>query len=78
MKDETKVVFSGTFLQADMVAGILRSAGIEAYVKDGIIGTLGPWWAAPGGAGAVKVIVLEKDYEDSVKIVEEYENNIRE
>jgi hypothetical protein len=39
------------------------------------MGTLNPWWTAPGGAGSVKVFVSHSDYETARIVVEEYEKN---
>ncbi len=73
--DNSEVVFAGTIWQAEMVKSLLGNAGIEAFIKDGYIGTIGPWWAAPGGAGAVKVVVSGKDVDLAKEIVKEYEQN---
>lgn len=77
-KEETSLVevFAGTMWQAGMIKSLLENAGIEAFLKDEIIGTMGPWWAAPGGAGAVKVFVSNKQTEEAQKVVDEYEKNI--
>lgn len=68
-------VFSGTSWQAEMVKSLLENAEIKAFVKDGIMGTLNPWWTAPGGAGSVKVFVPNADFELAKQIVSEYEAN---
>jgi hypothetical protein len=69
-------VFSGTFMQASMVKNLLEDAEIEAFLKDEIIGSINPWHAAPGGAGAVKVFVSSLDLEAAKQIVSEYESNL--
>jgi len=76
-EDNSIVVFSGTTWQAQMVKSLLESSGITAFIKDGIIGTLAPWYSGGGGA-AVKVIILDKDLDKAMPIIEEYERNIRE
>lgn len=68
-------VYDGTAWQAGMVKSLLNDAGIEAFIKDAILGTLNPWWTAPGGAGAVKVIVAEKDAASAKQIVSDFEEN---
>jgi hypothetical protein len=68
-------IFSGTTWQAGMVKSLLEDAEIEAFLKDEIMGTLNPWWTAPGGAGAVSVFVSNQDYDKARLIVEEYEKN---
>ena len=77
-KRDIAVVFSGNSWQAEMVKSLLKNEGIEAYLKDDIIGTIIPWYAAPGGAGAVKVAVSTEDMERALLVVREYENNERE
>ena len=70
-------VFAGTAWQAGMVKSLLENEEIEAFLKDDIIGTLGPWWAAAGGAGSVKVFVSNLDFMKAKVIVDEYEKNLK-
>ena len=70
-------IFAGTNWQAEMVRSLLENEKIEAFIKDGIIGTLGPWWAAPGGAGSVTVFVSSLDFEQAKLIVDKYERNLK-
>ena len=70
-------VFAGTPWQAGMVKTLLENSGIKAYVQDVIMGTLNPWWTAPGGAGAIRVFVSTNDYESAKVIVDEYEKNMK-
>ncbi|MBN1387422.1 MAG: DUF2007 domain-containing protein [Bacteroidales bacterium] len=71
-------VFAGTIMQASMVKSLLENMEIEAFLRDEFIGALNPWHAAPGGVGAVKVFVSYLDYEKAKKVVEQYENNLKE
>ena len=70
-------MFAGTLMQASMVKSLLENAEIEAFLKDGIIGTINPWHAAPGGVGAVKVFVSSVDFETANQIMAEYESNLK-
>jgi len=78
--DELKPVevFAGTLWEASMVKSLLENAEIEAFLKDQMIGTLNPWYAAPGGANPVKVFVSLHDLEKASIVVEEYKNNKKE
>lgn len=49
-----------------MARSLLENAEIRAVIKDGKMGTLNPWQAAPGGAGSVKVFILNKDFDNAV------------
>lgn len=69
-------VYAGTNIQAGMVKSLLENAGIFAFLKDEIIGTLNPWWSDPGGAGPVRVFVSELDLELALEVVRQYEENI--
>ncbi len=71
-------IYAGNILEAGFIQSMLESAGINAFLKDEIMGTLIPWWAAPGGAGAVKVIISNDDLEKAKLIVAEYQQNIKE
>lgn len=75
---EPVVIFDGTSWQAEIVRSMLENEGIHAYIKDNIMGTLAPWNAAPGGVGAVKVLVAEPDAEQAKLVVNEYEKNTKE
>ncbi|SMO75132.1 Putative signal transducing protein [Saccharicrinis carchari] len=66
-------IFSGDLYEAEMVKNLLENENIEAFLKDEYIGTIAPWYSAPGGAGSVKVIVLSKYFEKARRIVEAYE-----
>jgi hypothetical protein len=39
------------------------------------MGTLKPWYAAPGGTGAIKVLVLKADFDQAKSIVEAFEKS---
>ncbi len=69
-------IFNGITWQAQMVKNLLENSGIEAFLQDEIVGSLNLPWAAPGGLGLVKVIVLSSDYENAKLIVDEYEKNL--
>jgi hypothetical protein len=82
MKDNREndpvVIYSGTNWQAGMVKSLLENAEIEAFLKDEIMGTLNPWWTAPGGAGSVSVFVSKLNYDNAKQIVDEFEKNQKE
>ena len=69
-------VFSGNAWQAGMVKSMIENAEIEAFLVDEVMGTMNPWWTAPGGAGSIKVMVAVADYDMAKSIVSEYENNM--
>lgn len=76
-KGQFKEVFSGTAIQAGMVKSLLENAGIRVFLRDEFLGTIAPWWASPGGAGAVRVFVPSLDYERANEVVNQYEAGIK-
>jgi len=61
-----------------LVKSLLENAEILTFLKDENIGTLAPWYTAPGGAGSVKVIVSNEDYTKAKAIVKDYEERLKE
>jgi hypothetical protein len=70
-------IFAGTAWQAGVVKSLLEDAEIESFLKDAIMGTLNPWWTAPGGAGSIKIFVSDLDFEEARTIVDNYEKNLK-
>ena len=67
------VVFDGTYWEAALLKSLLENAEIYAFLKDELRGIMAPWQVAPGAAGAVKVMVSNKDLERARMVVEEFE-----
>ena len=72
---ESFEVFAGNIVEVGLVQSLLDKDGIQTWLKDEIVGTLNPWYAAPGGSGAIKVLVLKDDYDKAKLIIEEYERS---
>ena len=68
-------VFAGNIIEAGMVCSLLESAGIHAYLKNEIMGTMNPWFVSAGGVGAVKVLVSALDFETARFVVDTYRDS---
>jgi len=68
-------VFAGNIIESGMVSSLLESAGIHAYLKDEIMGTMNPWFVSAGGVGAVKVLVSALDFETARFVVDTYRDS---
>ncbi len=68
-------VFAGNIIEAGMVCSLLESAGIHAYLKDEIMGTMNPWFVSAGGVGAVKVLVSALDSEEAKLVIDNYRDS---
>jgi len=67
--------YSSDIIEAGLVQSLLQSEGIQAFLKDEIMGTLMPWWTAPGGAGSVRVMVPEADFARARQVIAEFEHS---
>ena len=72
---ESIEVFAGNIVEVGFVQSLLDRDGIQSWLRDEILGTLNPWYTSPGGAGAIKVLVLKSDFDQAKSIVEEYERS---
>ena len=72
---ESIEVFAGNIVEVGLVQSLLDNDDIQSWLKDEIVGKLNQWYAAPGGAGAIKVLVLTADFEKAKLIIEEYEKS---
>jgi hypothetical protein len=68
-------VFEGSLFQSQMVVNLLENEGIEAFLRDEILGTRSPTWRSAGG---VKVIVSSLDFDKAKSVVDEYERTMKE
>ncbi|MFH1120927.1 MAG: hypothetical protein V1775_14000 [Bacteroidota bacterium] len=75
--EEPVEVYAGTAWHAGLLKSMLEDTGIQAFLIDEIIGTLNPWWTAPGGAGSVRVVVDPSDLEKAKLIVLKFEDNLK-
>ncbi|MDZ4203944.1 MAG: DUF2007 domain-containing protein [Bacteroidales bacterium] len=66
------VVFSGNTFEANLAKNELENNGIPAFLKDEVTGTIAPWHSAPGGVGAVKVTVAQRDIEKANSIIQQF------
>ena len=75
MKNSFVEIYSGNTWEVEIVKGLLENAQIKVFLRDEFCGTLAPWNTAGGGAGAIKVEVIDVDYDKAKLIVQKYENN---
>jgi hypothetical protein len=75
--DDPEIVYAGNPVEAELIRNELDNNDIPAFLKDETIGTIAPWHIAPGGAGAVKVIVAQQDMEKAGRIIQQFINGHR-
>ena len=65
---ELVIVYAGDQIEANIIKGLLENSEIKAFLQDEMVGSWAPWYAAPGGVGAVKVVVAQKDADQALAI----------
>jgi putative signal transducing protein len=73
MEEESlSVIYYGNIWRADLLKCLLEGQGIKVFLQDETLGKLLPWYTAPGGAGAVKVLVPRSEVEAARPIVDDF------
>ncbi len=74
-ENELIIVYSTDSVEAEMLKGYLEANGINVFLKDQFLGTLAPFQAAPGGAGAVKIVVHKNNLEKARDLINKFKQN---
>jgi hypothetical protein len=70
--DDLVVVHAGSAIETGFVKSLLEEYGIAAILRDEMMGAIAPWYIAPGGVGAVKILIARSDYERARAIIDEF------
>jgi len=66
-----KIVYSGSFVNAQYIAGILEEGEIQCVIKDDFHSSMMAGWAAPGAENSVRVLVAKEDLSIAVNAIKE-------
>tara|TARA_B110000977_G_scaffold184352_1_gene247936 strand:+ start:471 stop:704 length:234 start_codon:yes stop_codon:yes gene_type:complete len=64
-----KIIYSGSFVNAQYIAGLLEEAGIECVINNEFQTSLAAGWAAPGTENSVKVLVAKENIDSAVQAI---------
>ncbi len=73
--DDPVVVFTGTIWQAEQLRGLLQNAGIDAFLRDEVMGRLDAPALAAAAVGAVKVIVAREHAQRAEDVLRDFGGN---
>ncbi len=73
MNQNTSKIFKGGYIEAEIIAGLLRSHGIEVYIEHEILATVIPYILSPGGSTPLTVYVSDEDLAHAENILKEFE-----
>ena len=71
-ENDLVTVHAGSLLEVQLLRSLLETEGIAVFLKDEILGTHAPAYAAAGGVGAIKVVIAKKDLDRAKLIVQEF------
>jgi len=68
--EELVEVYAGDFARAELIRGMLENFGLSPELRDAFLGAIAPFSVAPGGAGAVKVVVPASEAERARTLIQ--------
>jgi hypothetical protein len=68
------VIFEGNPIDSEIVKDILIENGINANLKNQLMGTIAPWHVSSGGFEPVKVEILSDDKDKALELIKEFRN----
>lgn len=72
MNSEIIVVFEGSPIDSEVIKDILIENGINANIKDQLMGTIAPWQVSPGGFQPVKIEILSKNKDKALELIKAF------
>lgn len=64
-----KIIYSGSFVNAQFIAGILEEENIQCVIKDEFHTSMMAGWAAPGAENSVRVMVAKEDLIQAIEMI---------
>lgn len=74
MKSEIIIIFEGNQIDSVIIKDLLIDNGINANLKNQLMGTIAPWQVSPGGFEPIKVEILSKDKDKALELIKEFKN----
>lgn len=72
MDSEIIIIFEGNLVDSEVVKDLLIENGINANLKNQLMGTIAPWQVSPGGFEPVKIEILSKDKDKALELIKEF------
>jgi hypothetical protein len=66
-------IFSGSLWESEVIKSLLDDAGINSFLKNNVLRS---YLFIPAKEGEVKVMILNSDFTEAKKIVDDYLRNI--
>jgi phosphoribosylpyrophosphate synthetase len=66
-----KIVYSGSLINAQFIAGVLETNDVECIIQDDFHSSMMAGWADPGTENTVRVLVAKGDLSQAVTCIKE-------
>ena len=76
MENKIKKIFTGTLIDANFIGNILEESEIQFLIRNYQEESLAAGWAGGVTENAASVFVLEKDYQQAMKLLDEIKESI--
>ena len=64
-----KIIYSGSFTNAQFIAGVLKKKKIQCIIKDDFQNSMMAGWVNPGSENSVQVMVAKEDLTEALKAI---------
>lgn len=64
-----KIIYSGSFVNAQYIASILEEQKIQCVIKDDFHNSMMAGWVNPGSENSVRVLVAKEDLNEALETI---------
>ena len=64
-----KIIYSGSFVNAQFIAGVLEENKIQCVISDDFHNSMMAGWVNPGSENAVRVMVAKEDLTEALQAI---------
>ena len=69
-----KNIFNGNYSEVINLKNLLENSNIETFIQNENMGTIQPWTLTSGGLNPIILKVEDQNFEEAMKIIEDYKN----
>jgi hypothetical protein len=69
-----KNIFNGNYSEVINLKNLLENSNIEAFIQNENMGAIQPWTITSGGLNPIILKVEDQNFEEALKIIEDYKN----
>ena len=71
-----KIIYSGSYINAQFVATTLEDNNIKCVIRDDFHNSIVAGWVTPGSENSVRVLVAKEDLANALKVIHDSISNL--